>query len=78
MVHRNAGVESPLSCCGRAARSVICPGVGRLFNALIALWLITFSKKGSKQTEKRKQATRSKFAMLHITRRRDATSNTLQ
>ena len=31
-----------------------------------------------KQTEKGKQATFSKFAMLHITRRRDAISNTLQ
>ena len=29
-------------------------------------------------TEKRKQATRIKFAMLHITRRRDAIANTLQ
>ena len=28
------GCGSPLSCCGRAARSVICPGVGRVFTRL--------------------------------------------
>ena len=44
--------------------------------SLIALW--SRLVKGSKKTEKRKQATRSKFTMLHITRRRDATYNTLQ